>query len=190
MKIQILRLVAFLMTITGIFSCDDMQEMSDPCVDAIEVNSIETSDSFVGASDGTIRVDINSRNGSSVFSIDGQNFQSESLFTNLSTGTYTVFVKDELNCEIVVNAEIKSILPVSYLDDIVPILETNCMVASCHCDGNSLCFDNYELVSSYAPEIQQRTSQRNMPPSYSGIVLSDQAIKKIADWVQQGAPNN
>lgn len=190
MKIHTVRLIAFFIMITNFFSCKDMQEMSDPCIDAIEVNSVETSDSFVGASDGTIRVDINSRNGSSVYSIDGQNFQSASLFTNLSTGTYTVYVKDELNCEIIVNAEIKSILPVSYLDDIVPILETNCMVPSCHCDGNSLCFDNYELVSSYAAEIQQRTSQRNMPPSYSGIVLSDQAIKKIADWARQGAPNN
>jgi hypothetical protein len=190
MKIRILRLVAFFMLITSIFSCNDMQELSDPCVNAIEVNSIETSDSFVGASDGSIRIDINSRNGSSVYSIDGQNFQSSSLFTNLSTGTSAVYIKDELNCEINVNAEIKSILPVSYFDDIVPILETNCMVPSCHCDGNSLCFDNYELVSSYAAEIQHRTSQRNMPPSYSGIVLSDQAIKKIADWVRQGAPNN
>jgi hypothetical protein len=78
----------------------------------------------------------------------------------------------------------------SYSTDIVPILQNNCMVSGCHCDGNSLCWDNYELVSSYAAEIRKRTSEGNMPPSYSGIFLSSQDIQKIADWVKQGALNN
>lgn len=172
------------------YSCEDMQEVEDPCGSAIEISGVTTTESFVGESNGSIRVDASSRNGSSMFSLDGLNFQDSPLFNDLSTGTYTIYIKDELDCENQVTAEIKSILPVSYSEDIVPILETNCMVPACHCDGNPLCFDNYELVSSYADEIRQRTSQRNMPPSYSGIFLTDQDIKKISDWVEQGAPDN
>lgn len=172
------------------YSCNESQELEDPCNSRIEISGVTISNSLAEESNGSIRVDASSGNGSPVFSIDGQNFQGSPIFNDLSAGTYIVYIKDELDCEAQVTAEINSILPVSYTKDIVPILETNCMVPSCHCDGNSLCFDNYELVSSYADEIRQRTSQRNMPPSYSGIFLSDQDIRIISDWVEQGAPNN
>jgi len=190
MKKFTLLLIAIPGVLSFLSSCNDSQELEDPCPSAIEVTSVETLDAVIDESNGRIQVNASSRNGSTTYSIDGQNYQSSSVFSGLQSGTYTVYVKDELNCEIQVTAAIDEMLPVSYVMDIVPILENNCMISGCHCDGNSLCWDDYDLISSYADEIRQRTTDGNMPPAYSGKFLTEVEKQLIADWVTQGAPEN
>ena len=81
-------------------------------------------------------------------------------------------------------------LIVSYKDNIVPILETNCMIENCHCTGNPLCFGTYDDVVANHVQIAGRTADRAMPPAYSGKFLTDNEIQDIANWVYQGLRDN
>ncbi len=79
---------------------------------------------------------------------------------------------------------------VSYLADVKPIIEANCLINNPNCHGmNSLLPDwsNFNTVKSRANSIRTRTGNRSMPPSGG---LSDDQIKLIACWVQQGAKDN
>src|SRR5690606_29918023 len=52
-----------------------------------------------GESNGSIRVGtVYGGNGQYLFSLDQQNFSNERLFSNLSAGTYTIFIKDTQRC--------------------------------------------------------------------------------------------
>jgi hypothetical protein len=80
----------------------------------------------------------------------------------------------------------------TYSGMINPILAVNCTIPSCH-DGSSPALPDwtvFENVQSSAQDIRERTGNRTMPPSRSGIVLSAEQIDDIACWVENGAQNN
>ncbi len=85
----------YAVTVTDINGCSAIA--SDEVELLSEINiSLEPSDELCdGSMDGTvvITVDIDS----ALFSIDGINFQTENIFSNLSAGTYTVTVLDAIN---------------------------------------------------------------------------------------------
>ncbi|WP_299670578.1 T9SS type B sorting domain-containing protein [uncultured Polaribacter sp.] len=60
---------------------------------------IATAISCFGESNGTITINAKGGQGDFLCSIDGVNFKSQSVFTNLASGVYEVSVKDNLNCE-------------------------------------------------------------------------------------------
>jgi hypothetical protein len=124
------------------------------------------------------------------YSIDGENFQTSSLFDALSPGNYTLTVRDANNCENTSSAFVDVDPLVSFIRDVRPVLTDNCQIGGCHCDGNSLCFATYEVVKEYSQGIKERTAGRAMPPQDSGRRLTDQQIRTIGDWVDQGAVNN
>lgn len=124
------------------------------------------------------------------YSIDGVTFQTATLFSDLAAGTYTLMVRDANNCENTTTAQVGADPLVSFLRDVRPVLTDNCQISGCHCDGNSLCFATYEVVKEYSQGIKERTAGRAMPPATSGRVLTDQQIRTIGDWVDQGAVNN
>jgi hypothetical protein len=118
-------------------------------------------------------------------------FGSQSSFTNLVAGTYTVTIKDATNCPAVVGV----IVPhqstgVSYALDIKPILQANCTLSGCHNGdlGGSRDWRNYDNVKTNAINIKTRTTNRSMPAG--GLSLTPDQIKLIACWVDDGANNN
>ncbi|AUC85513.1 hypothetical protein CW731_09515 [Polaribacter sp. ALD11] len=52
-----------------------------------------------GESDGSITMNAKGGRGDYLYSIDGINYKTTNVFSNLLAGTYTVFVKDDLGCE-------------------------------------------------------------------------------------------
>jgi gliding motility-associated-like protein len=56
--------------------------------------------SCASTTDGQILVNASSSNGSMTYSLNGGPFQSSSTFSNLTTGTYTIVVKDPANCSL------------------------------------------------------------------------------------------
>ncbi len=181
----------FCLSILFIQSCGDSQDDIDPCASGgPKIEVIEVLDEVESVSNGRIKVTGSGGSGNLLFSIDGQNFQSGSIFSDLPAGAYTITVKDESGCLNSITEAVNLVQAVSFSLDILPILQANCMIATCHCDGNSFCFDTYEIVSANAEGIRKRTTDRNMPPSYSGKMLTDDQIEKIANWVIQGILDN
>ncbi|GJM35034.1 MAG: hypothetical protein DHS20C18_40350 [Saprospiraceae bacterium] len=71
--------------------------ISDPC--SLEATYSITPESSFGSGDGTILVTVTSGVPPFSFSIDGgETFQSESLFTGVSNGTYQIIILDANNC--------------------------------------------------------------------------------------------
>jgi hypothetical protein len=171
-------------------SCSNSEDNVDPCSSGPSISIVDIIDAVGSESNGRITVSGSGGSGGLRFSIDGQNFVNTSQFSNLTANNYTVTVQDEAGCENSITAVVNSVRAISFSEDILPILETNCMISSCHCDGNSLCFDTYEVVSAYAEGIGQRTASRNMPPAYSGKSLTDAEISQIAAWIDQGVKDN
>ena len=88
---------------------------------------------------------------------------------------------------------------VTYTGDVGRILNENCVV--CHREGGigPMQFETYEQVRPWAPLIQMRVANREMPPyAYDhGIGIQDlqgdwrlaqEEIDTIVEWVNQGAP--
>ena len=86
-------------------------------------------------------------------------------------------------------------LDMSYMNDIIPILEGNCYV--CHDAANNfgnVTLDNYDGLFFYV-DIGKITGVINHNPGFPQMPqnapkLLDCEIEKIESWIADGAPNN
>jgi hypothetical protein len=87
----------------------------------------------------------------------------------------------------------------TYTDDVAEIINNNCV--TCHRPGGigPMSFETYDQIRPWAPLIQMRVANREMPPyaydQHIGIQdlegdwrLSDKQIATIVDWVNAGSP--
>lgn len=169
-------------------ACSDSTEEADPCRNG-PVLSVETVKVTVeGKSNGEIVVSATQGTSPLMYSIDGTNFQNNGTFSNLEANNYTITVKDANDCTDSNTAVVNEVQEVSYESQIRPIIDTNCQLSNCHGDNPGLpSWATYNDVLAKASDIKIRTGNKTMPP---GGPLADDEIKLIADWVDQGAPNN
>ena len=168
-------------------SCSESDD-PDPCLGDLLVSIDMVKVSIEGKSTGEITASASGGSGSYTFSIDGSNFQTSGTFSNLAAGNYTVTVKDANDCTDSESATVDEVKEVFYANQIRPILDNNCQISNCHGDRQNLpTFATYNDVKARADRIKARTTGKTMPPSGP---LSDGDIELIADWVDQGAPNN
>ena len=90
---------------------------------------------------------------------------------------------------------------VSFSDEVQPLIHGNCTQAGCHGDTDSETFRliTYEEIvqkvtpgKAYKSDLYRAITGRSeefMPPSPSAP-LSDDQIRTIFVWIEQGAPNN
>ncbi len=79
--------------------CEDAITVNITEPDAISVSTSFTEPACNGGSNGTITVTASGGTGTLVYSKDGgANYQSSNIFTGLTAGTYSIFVKDANNC--------------------------------------------------------------------------------------------
>src|SRR5207237_5563235 len=89
--------------------------------------------------------------------------------------------------------------PVTFAKDVAPILQAKCQ--ECHRKGSMapMPLVTFEETRPWAKAIRQRVVSRQMPPWHidttigvqqfkNDMSLSDQQIKTIAQWVDDGAP--
>lgn len=84
-----------------------------------------------------------------------------------------------------------STVNVSFNQDILPLVQTNCAFAGCHGASSSNKggpFTNYTQIKNKASIIKSVTGTRIMPQG--GGSLTAEQIKLISCWVDAGAPNN
>jgi hypothetical protein len=79
---------------------------------------------------------------------------------------------------------------VSFVNDIKPLIEMNCLINNSECHGMNPSIPNWAIfseVQAKADLIKTRTRNRSMPAIGS---LTQAEIDLITCWVNDGAPNN
>lgn len=153
--------------------------------DSIEAD-LSITESLCGTNAGQIQVNATGGSGSYEYSLDGETFGTEAIFSGLDAGSYTVNVRDG-DCETTLSARIRT--DVSLSDDIMPIINTHCAITGCHANVTSPRFNSVEDVIASAQRIKVRTQAKTMPPA-SRPEMSQEEIDLIACWVDDDALNN
>jgi len=73
--------------------------------------------------------------------------------------------------------------------DIMPIINANCAINTCHANAISPLLNSTESVIANAVQIKERTGDGSMPPG-GHAPLTAQEIDLIACWVDGGALDN
>lgn len=111
-------------------------------------------------------------------------------FASLASGNYTVTAKDNEGCTFSINTSIaRGDTGTSWSNEIQSIISTNCAVSGCHNGSQSPNLSNLSGVQANKASVKTRTGSKSMPPN-GRPGLSDEQIKKIACWVDDGAKDN
>lgn len=169
-------------------SCSDSDDDPDPCTTDLLISVDEIRVSVEGQETGEITVSASGGTAPYMYSIDGTSFQNDGTFSDLGAGDYTLVVKDANECTDTEMATVEEVPEVFYANQIRPILDANCQNANCHGGNPNIpSFETYDDVKNKADRIKARTGAGTMPPSGP---LPANEVQLIADWVDQGAPNN
>lgn len=145
-----------------------------------------------GTPNGSITANVSGGATPYQFKLNDGAFISSSTFSGLAAGTYTVTILDDAGCSAEIEETINSSTGVSYLADIKPILEVNCIKSGCH-NGDNGADKNWSIfanVKAKAAQIKLRTGNKSMPADIAPTGLPQGQIDLIACWVNDGAPNN
>jgi hypothetical protein len=183
-SLNLLGLIALLIFVNSCSDSDD--EETDPCLNGPVATVSNVNKSVEGQDNGSFQIEVTGGTTPYMYSIDGTNFQTSNAFTSLAPGNYDITVKDANECTATATVEIGEIPVVSFADEVNPIIQLNCQVSGCHGDQQTS-FGNYSEISSNAENIKTRTGNGTMPPSGA---LSSEDVQLIANWVDQGAPDN
>ncbi len=123
------------------------------------------------------------------FRIDNGPSSPDSIFSNLTHGTYSVFVRDAKNCTHTFIATVpRTNTGVSWSTQIKPIIDLSCSKSGCHVAGTGrIDLTKFEVVKSNALQIKSRVVSKSMP--FDSSLPADQ-ISLIACWVDDGAFEN
>ncbi len=157
--------------------------------DGITLN-LSSTDAECGSPTGTITASATGGDGSYTFSLNGGSSQTTGDFTDIPNGAHEVEVTDGDGCSATQSVIVSS--GTSWASDVMPIIDSNCAVSGCHNGDNGSIpnFTVFNTVQTGAENIKSRTGNRSMPPSTSGLTLSNDEIELIACWVDDGAQNN
>lgn len=75
----------------------------------------------------------------------------------------------------------------TYKDDIVAIISSNCAVSGCHVSGGqNPDLSTYDKISSNLVKVRLRIKNGTMPKVGSGYSLTQQERNEIICWIDQG----
>lgn len=111
-------------------------------------------------------------------------------FSNLASGNYTIIIQDSEGCSFSLSQQVnRGDTGISWSSEIQSIITTNCATSGCHNGSQSPNLTTLAGVQANKDNVKSRTANRSMPPS-GRTDLTDDQIKKIACWVDDGAKNN
>ena len=149
--------------------------------------TVAAGDSDCGDPTGTIGINATGGTGPYQYKLGDNAFQAEANFSGLAPGDYEVTVRDASGCEVVLQAEVTSNVSFGQINTII---QANCAIPGCHAGNRNPDLRVAANIRDRADRIMARTGARSMPPSGSGITLTDAEIEAIACWVADGAPGN
>ena len=119
------------------------------------------------------------------YSLNDDTLQSSNIFNDLTAGSFSVKVIDNIGCEFTFEQQV--LTGESYSQNIQPILMQNCSVTGCH---NGTQFPDLSILSNVQDNrsnIRIFTQSGFMPLSGS---LTQAQIDAIACWIDDGALDN
>ncbi len=166
-------------------SCQSEIVVSIRNIDGVSIDEVDVKGAGCDNNEGELIMTASGGLEPYTYKLDDGSFQTENTFTNLSSGNYTIHVKDDAGCEFSQEAQIVS--GISLSANIAPIIASNCAISGCH-NGNQFpdLRSNTAIISN-ANRIRIQTGNRSMP---IGRTLSQTQIDQISCWVSDGAPNN
>lgn len=146
---------------------------------------LSSSNSECLSATGSITAEASGGVGALTYSINNGDFSEKASFTALSSGGYTITVKDEENCRVQKSIQVKTTTSLSA--DIMPIIQKDCSISGCHNGSQSPRLVTENEVMQNADRIKSETQAGTMPRNRT---LTDNEIDLIACWVDDGALNN
>lgn len=142
-----------------------------------------TPDTECVGSNGAIEIVASGGTGPYKYKIGSGSFVDNATFPALAPGTYSLSVRDNLNCVFTLSATvIQGSTGVSYNGEIKAIFDAKCQGSGCHPSNGD--WFTYNTAKANASQIKSRTQSGNMPPG--GLSSEQKAL--IACWVDEGAP--
>lgn len=174
---------SYVIVVTEVGGCT--AELTVEVLNADGVNAtIDTNTSNCDSPTGSITVNATGGATPYEYKLDDGAFGSSATFSAIGAGDYAVTVRDASGCEVTLQAQVKSDVVFSEINDII---QTNCAVSGCHAGNQAPDFRVSTNITGNANRIQIRTGAKTMPPPSSGRSLTDAEIAKIACWVADGA---
>lgn len=136
--------------------------------------------------DGSLAVKASGGSPPYTYSLDGTAFQAAARFEQLTAGSYTVTVKDNLGCTARIDATV-STEEVSLARQVQPLIQNKCALSSCH--GGSV-FPDLRVktnIINNAMRIRTQVASGAMPLTGS---LTATEKSNILCWVDNGAKDN
>ncbi|WP_296621449.1 hypothetical protein [Marivirga sp.] len=156
--------------------------------DGLQLSLIEKNNSECSENTGSIMVEQLGGVEPIEYIINNDIVQNNPEFTGLSNGNYTILARDANGCEAEISGvEIKT--NISLINDIKPIIATNCAISGCHNGSRSPDLSIDENIIENASRIKSRTGSETMPPA-GRPDLTNVEIQAIACWVDDGALDN
>jgi len=159
-------------------------------VGTLDATAATTADTECLTNNGTITVTATGGTPPYRFQFGTGAINTQSVYSNLKFGYYTITVRDTTGCLVFVNAWVhRGDTQISYNGVIKDIIGTNCATSGCHNGDNGPTINWLQLsnVQRDALNIKTRTANHTMPPVGS---LTQDEIDKIACWVDDGAKAN
>ena len=123
------------------------------------------------------------------YQIQGQSFTDNNLFNGMEEGSHLITVKDNNNCTVHLNITIPhGNTGTSWANDIKPIIESRCATSGCHDGQFRPDLRIYDKAFFYRNLMKKYTQDGSMP--FDGPKLTQDQVKLIACWVDDGAPQN
>ena len=113
--------------IKDVNGCETLQELTINQKGSPNIDDIQITDAICGDANGSININISSGIPPYQYSINGIDFINNGLFTNLAAGDYTVYIKDDNDCEISHTVSITAIA--GPILEILEVKEANCDLA-------------------------------------------------------------
>lgn len=153
----------------------------------VKILQISGTSSGCDISDGTLTIEAAGGDGNYQYKIGKEDFQISAHFTDLSAGKYEIMVKDGAGCVAFEDFQIFSNL--SYFADIKPLITRGCIANECHAGTNDLLdMTDLEAIRENDSLIIEKIVNGN-PISKNGT-LTENEIKIITCWLEDGAPDN
>jgi hypothetical protein len=155
----------------------------------LTAGAVATQNSMCLSPNGSLRIRPKGGDAPFTFRINNGISSNDSVFTNLSHGAYSVFVRDTKNCTYTFTTSVpRANTGVSWANQIKPIVDVSCAKSGCHVNGTGrIDLTKFDVVKANAAQIKTRVVNKSMP--FDGTLTADQ-IELIACWVDDGGLNN
>ncbi len=113
-------------------------------------------------------------------------YQDENYWENLPTGIFSVWIADANNCYMGIK-DIHITSGILYSEVIAPIISTSCSTTDCHGGSQSPDFREFSNIQANAEKIKSKLKDGTMSNHGS---ITEEEIRLITCWIEDGVPNN